>query len=62
MSRLGDLNVAQAARTELQAARLHWMLGLRFAIACGVPPMIGLTAGQPLAGVIASLGAITRSG
>ena len=46
------------ARAELRAARLHWMLGLRFAIACGVPPIVGFTAGRPLAGVIASFGAL----
>lgn len=56
--RLDNLNVARAALVELQAARLHWILGLRFAIACGVPPMIGLVAGRPLAGAIASVGAL----
>jgi hypothetical protein len=46
------------ARAELRAARLHWMLGLRFTVACGVPPIVGFMAGRPLAGVIASFGAL----
>ena len=51
-------NIAAAALTGLWDARLHWLLGLRFAIACGVPPIIGAAAEQPLAGVIASVGAL----
>jgi len=50
--------LARAALAELQAARLHWILGLRFAIACGIPPVVGFIAGRPLAGVIASFGAL----
>jgi hypothetical protein len=37
---------------------LHWVLGIRFAIACGVPAIIGIAAGRPLAGVIAGIGAL----
>jgi uncharacterized membrane protein YccC len=43
---------------QLQATRLHWLLGVRFTIACGVPPIIGVAAGRPLAGVVAAVGAL----
>jgi len=47
-----------AAPTGLRAARLHWLLGVRFAIACGAPPILGVATQRPLAGVIASMGAL----
>jgi len=58
MKPLSGPGLARAALAELQAARLHWILGLRFALSCGVPPIVGFIAGRPLAGVIASLGAL----
>jgi hypothetical protein len=56
MNRLRTLESLLAA--QLHATRLHWLLGVRFAIACGVPPLVGVAAGRPLAGVIAAVGAL----
>jgi Fusaric acid resistance protein-like len=55
---LDKLKAALAAVGQSQATQLHWVLGVRFAIACGVPPIIGIGAGRPLAGVIAGIGAL----
>jgi len=58
MKPLSGPDLARAALAELEAARLHWMLGLRFAIACGIPSVVGFVAGWPLGGLIASFGAL----
>jgi hypothetical protein len=44
--------------SQLRETRLHWFLGVRFAIACGVPPIVGVASGHPLSGVIAGVGAL----
>jgi len=43
---------------QLRDTRLHWLLGVRFLIACGVPPIFALMLGRPLAGVIGAVGAL----
>jgi len=45
MVRLGRLETLLTA--QLHATRLQWLLGLRFAIACGVPPVVGVASGHP---------------
>ncbi|HTS54802.1 MAG TPA: FUSC family protein [Burkholderiales bacterium] len=58
MIRLSAQKAASAALSQLQAARLHWVLGVRFAVACGVPAIIGISMGRPLVGVVAAIGAL----
>ena len=55
-TRLGTLKSLLTG--QLRETRLHWLLGVRFAIACGVPPIVGVASGHPLAGVIAAVGAL----
>jgi uncharacterized membrane protein YccC len=58
MIHLSTQKAASAALSQLQAARLHWVLGVRFAIACGAPTIIGVATGRPLVGLTAAIGAL----
>jgi uncharacterized membrane protein YccC len=55
---LSALKTALAPLVKLEPEPLRWELGIRFAIACGVPPIIGVAVGHPGAGVFAALGAM----
>jgi hypothetical protein len=58
MINLPALEAALAPLIKLEPEPIQWDFGVRFAVACGVPPMIGVAAGQPPAGVFAAIGAL----
>jgi Fusaric acid resistance protein-like len=42
----------------LDPAPVQWDVGVRFALGCGLPPVVGIATGYPAAGVIAAFGAL----
>ena len=52
------LKVGLESLVALDPASPGWGVGLRFSVGCGVPPVIGVAAGQPALGVFAAVGAL----